>query len=171
MQFPVMKSALRCFHSSKHLLPLLKPTHSLSREFPQFSRLQIHCTPSSSASELSPAIHPKPRVSMVYGLFMIPVTAGLVTKKTLKARRSSRGELPFLAAASVGDDLERDRVCGKLRSKSSGDLEKPHMKKKGSLGFGDIMGNKKKGKGNSVSWVCADVATGGEGQVGDVSIV
>lgn len=58
--------------------------------------------------------------------------------------------------SSVGDDLERDRVCGKLRSQSSGDLEKPHMKKKGSLGFGDIMGNKKKGKGNSVSWVCAD---------------
>ncbi|KAJ0074762.1 hypothetical protein Patl1_34056 [Pistacia atlantica] len=144
-----MKSALRCFYSPKHLLPLLKPTHSLSREFPQFSR-QIHSVHPRLCSEPESS-HP-PKTQNLHGVWSIydPVTAGLVTKKTVEGSEKAREAEPVpVPESSVGDDLERDRVCGKLRSQSSGDLEKPHMKKKGSLGFGDIMGNKKKGKGNS----------------------
>ncbi|KAJ0007524.1 hypothetical protein Pint_29649 [Pistacia integerrima] len=156
MQFPEMKSALRCFHSPKLLLPLLKPTHSLSRQFPQISR-QIHSVNPRLCSEPDSSHPPEtpspPRVWSIYD----PVAAGHVTKMTVTGSGEARELEPVpVPESSVGDDLERERVYGKLRSQSSGDLEKPHVKKNGSLGVGGIIGNKKKGKGNRVSWVCAD---------------
>ncbi|KAJ0006701.1 hypothetical protein Pint_29658 [Pistacia integerrima] len=156
MQFPEMKSALRCFHSPKLLLPLLKPTHSLSRQFPQISR-QIHSVNPRLCSEPDSSHPPEtpipPRVWSIYD----PVAAGHVTKMTVTGSEEARELEPVpVPESSVGDDLEREMVYGKLRSQSSGDLEKPHVKKNGSLGVGGIIGNKKKGKGNRVSWVCAD---------------
>ncbi|KAJ0075026.1 hypothetical protein Patl1_34029 [Pistacia atlantica] len=156
MQFPEMKSALRCFHSPKLLLLLLKATHSFSREFPQCFR-QIHSVQPRLCSEPDSSHPPKtqnpPYVWPIYD----PVIAGLVTKMTAEGSEEAREAEPVpVPESSVGDDLQRERVYGKLRSQSSGDLEKPHMKKKGSLGAGDITGNKKKGKGNRVSCVCAD---------------
>ncbi|KAJ0075660.1 hypothetical protein Patl1_34019 [Pistacia atlantica] len=148
MQFPEMKSALRCFHSPKLLLPLFKPTHSLSRQFPQISR-QIHSVNPRLCSEPDSSHPPEtpspPRVWSIYD----PVAAGHVTKMTVTGSEEARELEPVpVPESSVGDDLERERVYGKLRSQSSGDLEKPLVKKNGSLGVGGIIGNKKKGKGN-----------------------
>lgn len=151
-----MKSTLRCFNSPKHILPLLKPTHSLSRRFPQNSR-QIHSVNPRLCSEPDSSLPPKtqnpPRLWSIYD----PVIAGLVTKTTVNVSEEAREPEPASAPeSSVGDDLERERINGKLRSQSSGDLEQPHVKKKPSLGVRDIVGNKKRGRGNRVNWVCAD---------------
>lgn len=151
-----MKSTLRCFNPPKHILPLLKPTHSLSRRFPQNSR-QIHSVNPRLCSEPDSSLPPKtqnpPRLWSIYD----PVIAGLVTKTTVNVSEEAREPEPASAPeSSVGDDLERERINGKLRSQSSGDLEQPHVKKKPSLGVRDIVGNKKRGRGNRVNWVCAD---------------
>ncbi|KAJ4718067.1 DNA repair RadA [Melia azedarach] len=139
MQFTEMKSAIRSFHSSKQLLPLLKPTHSISRQFPQFSR-QFHLTSPRlcSAGESKPNTNPTGSQNSPSRWSVYNVVANQVP------------------ASSDEGGLEEETTDGSVKTQSMSELEKPREKKKTNLGVGDIVRIKKKGKANRISWVCAD---------------